>query len=30
VPVLAQLAKDAHLATHAAVDAAISACARIP
>jgi len=30
VPVLAQLAKDAHLATHAAVDAAIDLCARIP
>ncbi len=30
VPVLAQLAKDSHVATHAAVDAAIELCARIP
>ena len=30
VPLLAQMAKDAKLATHTAVDAAIAACSRIP
>jgi adenosylhomocysteine nucleosidase len=30
VPLLAQMAEDAKLATHNAVDAAVSACARIP
>jgi nucleoside phosphorylase len=30
VPVLAQMAKDADLATHTAVDAALAACSRIP
>jgi hypothetical protein len=30
LPLLAQMAKDANLATHTAVDAAIEACARIP
>jgi hypothetical protein len=28
--VLAQMAKDANLATHTAVDAALAACSRIP
>jgi hypothetical protein len=30
VPVLAQMARDAQLATHNAVDAAVDACTRIP